>query len=177
MSNSHKWYGCALKLGFAETAGLSFKFPTANLTFKLGGARFARGRVGPFGTGLRMTTGMPVPLPETLLCSMRFLTATATAHFVPARNPKLQLWPCLPLACGENHSGDDDSFLQDSIAIRRKVRLQSTMGQARNGHHAQEKTIALISSCRTYLGVPLTGPPLRISARPLTYRPSITGPE
>ncbi len=53
---------CALKLGFAETAGLSFKFPTANLTFKLGGAGFPRGRVGPFGTGQRMTAGMPVPL-------------------------------------------------------------------------------------------------------------------
>ena len=126
MSQKRTPAGCALKLGFAETAGLSFKFPTANLTFKLGGAGFPRGRVGPFGTGQRMTTGMPVSLRETLLCSTRFLTATATAHFVPDRNPKLQFWPCLPLASGEPPSGDDDSLLQDSIAIRRKERLQST---------------------------------------------------
>ena len=35
MSQKRTPAGCALKLGFAETAGLSFKFLAANLTFNL----------------------------------------------------------------------------------------------------------------------------------------------
>jgi hypothetical protein len=39
---------------------------------------------------------------------------------------RLQFWPCHPLASGELPSCDDDSLMQDSIAIRRNERLQST---------------------------------------------------
>jgi hypothetical protein len=131
---------CALQLEFAETAGSSFKFLAANLTCKLGGAGFPRGRVGAFGMGQRMTIGMPVPLQETLRCSTRFLTATANVRSVPDRNPKLQFWLCLPLASGEPPSGDDDALLQGSIAIHRKEPLQSTRTAAVNRRATRRST-------------------------------------
>jgi hypothetical protein len=84
---------------------IELQIPDCTLDLQTWDGSLSRGRVRPFGTGQRTPTRAPATAQGTVPCSPRFLTATATAHFVPHCNPKLQFgpvrqWPAvsLPLA-------------------------------------------------------------------------------